>query len=230
MNQQELDTLKNIAALEIPSNLSRLETALKIAQFAHTAFSHSGDNQPSLSDPITILKEAKAGSKFRCVEYSHLAAWLMMAYGIDARTVNIMMKDVETLEYGAGHVVVEFYEGEQHGWVMVDIQAGAVARYHDKLQSVLELRKSIDQASFENLEGDGFVESGGMFGGDYRAWLKPYLYFIDRPQQLNFEYSGDPKPHFILMPEGGKPPKYFQRTHKLDLVVTSPAVFYKHVG
>jgi hypothetical protein len=228
--KQQLDTLKDLARLEIPTGSSRLETALRIAQFAKSAFTHNGDNQPSYSDPVTILKEAQAGAKFRCVEYSHLAAWLMVAYGIEARTVNIMTKDVETQEYGAGHVVVEFYEGEQHSWVMADIQAGVVARHHNKLQSALELRASLGDASIENFDGSEFAEPQGMFGGDYKEWLKPYLHFIDRPQELNFEYSVDPGPHLILVPKDDKPPKYFQRTHELDLIVTTPEVFYRHMG
>ncbi|MEO8862726.1 MAG: transglutaminase-like domain-containing protein [Candidatus Saccharimonadales bacterium] len=225
--KQQLDILKDLARLEFTTGSPSLEVALGAAQFVESAFTHNGDNQPSHSDPVSILKEAQAGAKFRCVEYSHLAAWLMVAYGVEARTVNIMTKDVETQEYGAGHVVVEFYGGERHGWVMADIQAGAVARCADKLQSSLELRESINDAAIENFDGSEFVESEGMFNGDYKEWLKPYLYFIDRPQELNFEYTTDSGPHFMLVPTGDKPPKYFQQAHKLNLIVTSPNVFYK---
>jgi len=226
--KQQLDILKDMAQLQIPADLPRLETALRVAQFAKSAFTHNGDNQPSHSDPVTIIKEAQAGAKFRCVEYSHLSAWLMVAYGMDARTVNIMTKDVETQEYGAGHVVVEFYAGEQHGWVMADIQAGVVARRNGKLQSAWELRQSIDDALIVNFDGSQFAEPEGMFGGDYKQGLKPYLYFIDRSQELNFEYFIDSESHFILVPEDDKPPKYFQQTHKLDLITATPDAFYKH--
>jgi len=225
--KERLDTLRDLAEIKIPAGSTKLETALIIAQFANTAFSHNGDNQPSRSDPVTILEEAHAGSQFRCVEYSHLAAWLMVAYGIEARTTNIMMKDVETMEYGAGHVVVEFYAGKEHGWVMADIQAGVVARCNNMLQSAHELRESIDDSTIEGFNGIHFVEPDGMFGGDYKQWLKPYLYFFDRPTELNFEYSVDPKPHLIIVPDSDKPPKYFQQTQKLDLVVVEPDKFYK---
>jgi hypothetical protein len=226
-NKNQLKELKKLASIEIPTGSTSLETALLIADFAHIAFPHNGDSQPSSSDPVTILKEAQAGSSFRCVEYSHLAAWLMVANGIDARTLNIMNKDVETMEYGAGHVVVEFYEGKQHGWVMADIQAGVVARQGGVLQSALELRDSLGEAKLEDFRGNKFVEPKGKFGGNYKKWLRPYLYFLDRSKQLNYEYSDDSEPHFILVPKGGKPPKYFQRNHKLNLVVSSPDVFYE---
>ena len=227
INEQQLASLRELAGIAIPDNASNLQTALIVAQFAHESFSHNGDNQPSRSDPVTILKEAQSGSQFRCVEYSHLAAWLMIAYGIEARTINIMMKDVETMEYGAGHVVVEFYAGKEHGWIMADIQSGVVARSNDKLQSAHELRGSIDDSKIEDFNGSQFVEPDGMFGGDYKQWLKPYLYFFDRSPELNFEYSVDPKPHLIIVPDGDKPPKYFQQTQKLDLVVVEPDKFYK---
>lgn len=224
---QQLGKLKELAKVDIADNTPMLETGLLIAQFAHSAFDHNGDIQPSCSDPVTILEEAQAGARFRCVEYSHLGAWLMVAYGLKARTINIMTKDVETKEYGAGHVVVEFYAGTQHGWIMADIQAGVVARHSNKLLSALELRDLIDGATIENFDGTKFTEPAGRYRDNYKEWLKPYLYFIDRPQELNFEYSVDPKPHFILVPDGVKPPKYFQQTHRLDLVVTSPDEFYK---
>ncbi|HMS23567.1 MAG TPA: transglutaminase-like domain-containing protein [Candidatus Saccharibacteria bacterium] len=226
-NNIRLKELKELSSIEIPAGTNRLQTALLIADFAHSAFSHNGDSKPSSSDPVTILTEAQAGSSFRCVEYSHLAAWLMVAHGIDVRTLNIMNKDVETMEYGAGHVVVEFYEGKQHGWVMADIQAGVVARQGGVLQSAFELRDSLDEASIEDFRGNKFVAAKGMFGGNYKEWLRPYLYFIDRSKKLNYEYSDDSEPHLILVPDGGKPPKFFQRNHKLNLIVTSPDVFYK---
>lgn len=226
-DKKQLKELKKLASIKIPTSSTRLQSALLITGFAHDAFMHNGDNQPSSSDPLTILKEALSGSKFRCVEYSHLAAWLMVAHGIKARTINIMMKDVETMEYGAGHVVVEFYEGKQHGWVMADIQAGIVARKGGVLQSALELRDSLEDATIEEFNGDRFVAQKGMFGGNYIEWLRPYLYFIDRSKKLNYEYSNDPEPHFVLVPDDVKPPKYFQRTHKLNLIVSTPNVFYE---
>jgi len=225
--EEQLSELRKLASLDIDASASKLEKALLVANFANTAFSHNGDNQPSHSDPLTILKEAQAGSQFRCVEYSHLAAWLMVAYGIEARTINIMMKNVETMEYGAGHVVVELYEGKKHGWVLADIQAGVVARNKEVLQSAFELRKSLGDSTIEHFDGSEFIEPVGMFDGNYIEWLKPYLYFLDKPKKLNFEYSDDSEPHLILVPSGDKPPEYFQETHKLDLVETTPEVFYK---
>jgi len=225
--EEQLNSLRNLARLEVPGESSRLETALLIANFANNAFDHNGDSQSSLSDPVTILKEAQSGSKFRCVEYSHLAAWLMMAHGIDARTVNVMMKDVETMDYGAGHVVVEFYEGDRQGWVMVDIQAGVVARYEGVLQSALELRRTLKYANLEDLKDNTLIEPDGMFGGNYKEWLQPYLYFIDRPKLLKYEYTDDSEPHLILVPEKGTPPKYFQKIHKLNLEVSSSEAFYR---
>ena len=225
--QNALNELKSLAQIDLPENTPILQKALRIAQFAHSAFTHNGSNQPSKSDPLTILQEAKSGAQFRCVEYSHLAAWLMRAYEIEARTVNIMMKDVATMEYGAGHVVVEFYEGLQHNWVMADIQAGVVAKSNGVLQSALELRETLNNSQIENFISQAFVAPSDMFGGNYKQWLQPYVYFIDRPPALNFEYSNDPEPHMILVPDGDSPPKFFQRTHKLDLVVVTAEEFYR---
>jgi len=62
----QLTELRELSQIDVPDGASKLETALLVGQFAHSAFTHNGDNQPSSSDPITVLKEAQAGASFRC--------------------------------------------------------------------------------------------------------------------------------------------------------------------
>lgn len=47
--------------------------------------------------------------RFRCVEYSIVAAGALNALGIPARTVGLRTKYVETELWSAGHVVAEAY-------------------------------------------------------------------------------------------------------------------------
>ena len=101
----ELRNMTNIDA----DTLSEIEKVKKISGYVHSLFSHNGNNIPSSLNPITIIKEAREGKSFRCVEYSFLTVSLLWAYGIPARTIGLKTKNMETRETEAGHVIVEFW-------------------------------------------------------------------------------------------------------------------------
>src|SRR5690606_22998737 len=71
------------------------EKALRILHWVHSQWPHNGDNQPSKSDALTILKEAKSGKNFRCVEYGIVSAACLNAIGLKARVLALKTKDVE---------------------------------------------------------------------------------------------------------------------------------------
>ncbi|HVX48072.1 MAG TPA: transglutaminase domain-containing protein [Candidatus Saccharimonadales bacterium] len=103
-NNPTLAELREASGIKTDLTKSTLENAKNIIGYVHNLFSHDGDNTPSSNDPLTILKEAQVGKSFRCVEYSTLAAGLLWASDIPARAVGLKTRDVETREYGAGHL------------------------------------------------------------------------------------------------------------------------------
>ena|ERR1035437_185545 len=56
INDPVLSELKRLAAITIDSNASELEIIKVIVGYAHSLFTHNGDNIPSSSDRLTILK------------------------------------------------------------------------------------------------------------------------------------------------------------------------------
>ena len=101
--------LLHFVDIPINENILEIDKVKIISGYVHSLFNHSGDNVPSLMDPITIINEARKGKSFRCVEYSYLTQALLLSNGIVARIIGLKTKDVETRLSGAGHVVLEFW-------------------------------------------------------------------------------------------------------------------------
>ncbi|HVX58454.1 MAG TPA: transglutaminase-like domain-containing protein [Candidatus Saccharimonadales bacterium] len=199
--------------------------------YAHNLFAHDGDNTPSANDPLTILKEAQAGKSFRCVEYSTLAAGLLWANGIPARTVGLKTRDVETRKYGAGHVVIEFWDNGLKKWVMSDVQAGVIPLYENTPLSAYELKQHLDSGdpiTYASVTNSRFQPGKHDDKPSYSDWIKEYLYFIDTPASLTLGNEDKQKQKIVmLIPSGTQPPKTFQGLFKMNAVYTTkPEDFY----
>jgi hypothetical protein len=227
-----LTELRRLASIKLDANASELENAKNIIGYAHGLFAHDGNNTPSLADPLTILKEAQAGQSFRCVEYSTLAAGLLWANGIPARTLGLKTSDVETREYGAGHVVIEFWSKDFNKWIMSDVQAGLIAEHDNIPLTTYELKQNLDNekpVEYISVTGSRFVP-GAPYDEEpsYSNWIHPYLYFIDTPASLTLGNEDKSKRQIVmLIPSGVKPPEMFQGMFKMNaLYIDKPQAFY----
>jgi hypothetical protein len=217
--------LKELADIDLGSETGEIEKAKIIIGYAHGLFSHDGDSQPSSFDPLTIIKEAKSGKSFRCVEYSFLAMALLWAHGIPARTVGLKTADVETREYGAGHVVVEFWSRELNKWIMSDVQAGIIPKSGEALLSAYELAQSLHQ----DTKPEPILVNGSRFGADaafkdmvdYISWVQEYLYFFDTPITVELNIPDLRTQNIaMLVPLGVETPKMFQGLFTMNAIYT----------
>jgi hypothetical protein len=228
-----LAALRDRADLRFDGSASDMEKALTVIGYAHGLFTHDGDSEPTANDPLTIIDEALAGGSFRCVEYSLLATALLWAYGIPARKIGLKTSDVETREYGAGHVVIEFWDQEGQKWVMCDVQAGLVLESADVYLSAHELGETIKNSGDITpipVNRSRFKTTHSSFQSvkDYTDWVNEYLCFIDAPLVTDFE-GGDLREQRIVMlvPEGVTPPKRFQDIFDMNALYThDPNAFY----
>lgn len=227
-NDPMLNQLRDTADIKIDLQEDDLEKAKNIIGYAHRLFSHDGDNTPTSADPLTILTEAQAGQSFRCVEYSTLAAGLLWAHGIPTRTIGLKTRDVETREYGAGHVAIEFWSHDHQKWIMSDVQAGVIPYEGDEPLSALELAQGLDahaSIEFAPVLGSKFSDTS-PFGdkANYTEWIKEYLYYIDTPVKLTLG-NEDKREQLIamLVPVGEIPPQMFQNMFKMNAVYTNEA-------
>ncbi len=216
-----LQQLRQTCELERLRKARDLETVKAVCAWVHGLWQHNGSNEPTSPDPLTIITEAKAGKRFRCVEYGIVVKGCLEALGIPARVLSLKTADVETREMGAGHVVAEAYLRDRKAWMMIDGQFGAMPMLKGDPLSALALQQALGdpELAFEGLERKGWDA--------YKAWIAPYLYFFDVAHD-NRGFTWDKlKGRIQLAPTGVAAPKVFQRVMPFEAqVVRTPDHFY----
>jgi len=139
------------------------ERLRRLTHWVSTRWEHSPNQMASKSDPLTILREAQKGGRFICREYAIVMAGVAAAYGMPARVVNLMPRDVETRS--EAHSVAEVWLDELGKWVLADGQYGAIGELDGVPLSGIEL-----QAAFA--EDRPVVCSAGA--GVFAEW-KPFI-------------------------------------------------------
>lgn len=103
------------------------ERVQAITEWVTNLWAHNGDNIPEQNDPLSILHNVtEEGEQYRCVEYGVVISGCLNALGIPTRTLGLKTQDVETRDYGAGHVAAEAYIKDLKKWVFVDGQWGII--------------------------------------------------------------------------------------------------------
>ena len=204
--------------------------ALRILQWSHSQWKHNGNNEPKKRDALSILEEAKTeGKQFRCVEYGIVGAAALNAIGLPARVLALKMKDVETIEGGAGHVLLEVYLPDLKKWVLMDGQWDAMPVLNGVPLNAAELQQAI-ATNYDALQ----VRSlSGTPKADWVRFVYSYLYYMDVAFD-NREGRGaekeklQGKKSLMLVPQGAQEPKIFQKARPIDYVhyTRSLADFY----
>ncbi len=216
-----------------------------LTAWVHDRWKHSGDSKPSKSDPLTILKEASEGKRFRCVEYAIAVAGCARSLGMPSRVLALKRQDVERAKSGAGHVVAEVWLDQFKKWVFVDGQMGAIPEEDGVPLNAVEFQDAVARKA-KDRDGAGLKirfasEKKGRGSGEesYILWVAPYLYYFDF--NLNQRFFGekyeerryDPvKGKVMLVPKGAKEPKVFQRKTPIKncTYIYNPKAFYPVVG
>lgn len=215
----------------IGNAVTDMDKALNILHWVHRQWKHNGDNRPSKWDALTILKEAGEGKEFRCVEYGIVASACLNAIGLPARTLALKTKDVETTQYGAGHVLTEVYLKDIGKWVLLDGQWDAMPVLNGVPLNAVEFQQAIAD-HYDQLE---IKTVAGTTKRSYVQWIYPYLYYFD----VNFENRQeinksnrlliDGKRALMLVPKGASHPHIFQINNTIhDCIYThNVADFYR---
>lgn len=219
--------IRKLTNLNIDDSISEIEKVKTIAGYVHNLFPHDG-NSPSPSEkPLDIIKKAKEGISFRCVEYSIVAGSILWAFNIPARVVGLKTKDMAIRESNAGHVVVEFWSNKFQKWIMCDVQAGIIPFYEGVHLSAFELGETLNKGLdpvYLPVEYSHFLSENKE---EYSHWIKQYLYFLDFPIEINFNKGLGVK-KIMLVPVGVEPPKFFQRDIPINAEYTSSILdFYR---
>lgn len=200
---------------------TEFEKIKSILDWTNSRWSHNGSNSPSKSDALTILKEAKEGKQFRCVEYGIVAAAAMNSIGIPARTLGLKSRDVEKVRRGAGHVVTEAYSKELGKWIFMDPQMNIIPVLNGVPLNGVEFQREIYN---KNPELKLINKQGELNSEDkrnYIKWIGKYLFYFDvlfdqKTLDSDKFKSINGMTKLTLVPVGYKEPKVFQRRYKIN--------------
>lgn len=193
-----------------------------VSRWVRSRWEHNGSNEPQKPDPISILREAAEGKRFRCVEYALVLSAALNSIGIPARVLALKTEDAETRESGAGHVVAEAYLSDRGKWVMVDGQWDVIPTLRGRPLNAVELQRALSRRQ----RGLGVDSLSGADAAEYFAWVAPYLFYFDTKFDSRYEGARQTQ-SLMLVPVGAKQPTVFQRKWPLRMVYThSVRAFY----
>ena len=202
-----LEELKTEFPLDfINDKMEDTEVVLAVMNWVHTRWTHDGNNSPSKSDAITILKEAKAGENFPCFAYSIVLRDQLTALGYNARTVYLKTKDAKNRQSPSGHVATEVYLEDLQKWVFVDAQFNIMPFLNKKPLNAVELQNAInnDYDDFELRSAAAEITSKT----NYIRFVYDYLYYFDTSLDNRYEaeekHTVNGKRSLMLVPQGAK--------------------------
>jgi hypothetical protein len=217
---------------KITNSLDEYDHLFELLRWTHSRWSHNSDNRPSKQDPLTILDEAGAGQKFRCVEYGILVTACAQAYKMPARKLGLKRADVATMKEGGGHVVSEVWVAKFNKWIFLDGQWGVIPERNGVPLNTVEFQRALS----ENPSEVSLRSADDKLNREnYFDWIYPYLFYFDFHEDCRFYFVPDKRNRpsdlsgrkIMLVPDGAPRPTAMQGTKmKIDLYVSGPEMFY----
>lgn len=217
---REMRKTYNLEGL-VNGQMREIDKIVNILDWSSKQWEHNGSNTPTKQDALTILKEAREGKQFRCVEYGIVATSALNSIGIPARTLGLKTRDVEKVMRGAGHVVSEVYSKELGKWIFIDPQFNIMPTLNGTPLNGVEFQKAI----FDKNANLRLINKAGELSEkdskSYIKWIGKYLFYFDvlfDQKTLNSSKfkSINGMTKITLVPVGHKEPRIFQRNSKIN--------------
>ncbi|MCZ8023687.1 MAG: transglutaminase-like domain-containing protein [Cytophagales bacterium] len=217
-DEEKLIKLRNSYHLDslIKSADNDFEKILIIQSWVQSRWAHDGNSSPEKNDALFILQEAEKGKKFRCVEYSLVTRECLQSLGFKIRSIGLMTRDVNEVNYGAGHVANEVYLKDLKKWAFIDPQFDVIVAENGIPLNAVELQYHIaNNIPFEVSSPNNVITKEG-----YIEWIGPYLFYfqtsLNKGSLSILDRIIGTKKQLTLVPKGNEEPKYFQRLFRIN--------------
>ncbi len=199
-----------------------LDKLVRLTRWTSQQWEHDSSHMASKSDPLTILREAKAGGRFICQNYAVALAGVARVYGFHSRLLGLLPKDVETRS--EAHSVVEVWLPEFEKWVIADAQYGIVPDVLGVPLNALELQKAIAEEAAIECRGNSVACS------KWKAFILPNIFYLKIAEdQHRFGVKTGEK-QLVLVPKGAAQPRKFAGGHEEvfagSIYTSNPTSFY----
>ncbi len=194
IDSNKYEDLKNyvLENIEVSTN-DETELFFTLMQYVSQQWPHDGWNAaPDQMSSLDILKSAKKGERYRCVEYGKVLNDILISFGYVARTVGIKSIDAAYGGAGMGHVATEVWSNKLNKWIFLDPQFNIYAKFRGELLNIYDIYELSTMNQFKNIEFTHIDSKTGNSTIDtkYGDFLKDYLGYIDIQQVDNgVDYS-----------------------------------------
>lgn len=194
---------------------------VRLTKWTSDQWQHSSSQMASKPDPISILREAKAGGRFICRDYAIVAAGAARAYGFPARHLAILPRDVETRS--EAHSVAEVWLPKFRKWIIADGQYGIVPESKGVPLNAVELQKAIAE------EVPIACRGASEKCKEWQEFIFPNLFYFKIAQDQR-RFGGAPGKQLVLVPKGAPEPHKFAGANEgvfsNSIYTSNPQSFY----
>jgi len=197
------------------------ERLRRLTGWVSSQWKHSPNQMASKSDPLTILREARKGGRFICREYAIVLAGVATAYGMPARVLNLLPRDVETRS--EAHSVAEVWLDQLHKWVLADGQYGAIGELDGVPLSGIELQAALAS------DRPVVCSVGDAACSEWKPFILRNAYYFKTADDQRLFKRGM-KSQLVLVPKGAPNPKKFaggnEEVFAGAIYTSNPDTFY----
>ena len=160
------------------------EMFFELMAWVSSQWQHNGWNEADKSlTALNILKNARAGEQYRCVEYGKVLKDVLLSFGYISRTVALRHVDVAYGGGGMGHVATEVWSNNLQKWIFLDPQFNVYASYKDNVLNVYDIYRLKERGEFSKI--DFFNVNTRKPHETYHKFITNYLGYLVVMQQRN---------------------------------------------
>lgn len=181
LNKPEFQNLKHFVLTEYGENaLTEPLNFLHIMDWVSSRWVHDGSISSSTMNSLEILKAAKSGRNFSCIEYAKVMADILTALGYISRVVGITTSNIAYGSIGEGHAVSEVWSNTLKKWIFIDPQFSIHAKYKGQFLNFYEMYELKKKGKYQDIEFEVSESYCRVNRRDRKDIIKEYKEFLSQ--------------------------------------------------
>jgi len=240
LNKPEFQNLKQFVHQEYGENaLTEPLNFLRIMDWVSSRWVHDGSISSSTMNSLEILKAAKSGRNFSCIEYAKVMSDILTALGYISRVVGITTSNIAYGSIGEGHAVSEVWSNTLRKWIFIDPQFSIHARYKGQFLNFYEMYDLKKRGKYNDIEfdvSDSYCRVNRRNRKDilmeYKAFLSRYFSYmmidiVKDGKSILLIYGLDGKDQFLTSQGGnGKTSIFTDNIHDMYFDLNQTTILF----